>query len=135
MFITENLDPYFDPYFDPFQEAMDHEAGCASEAQNVLAQSRALYPVPNESDKIKALHLEGKFVVARQYEVSCPHTDATLGWATVIVSVHATEAAAIEACGPQAEDEPTEGAPFVYSPPAPLPVTPAPAHAGDEIPF
>lgn len=75
--------------FDAYQEAMDHEAGCASELQNAFRQSKAEMLIRDETPKITGLRAAGAYVITNEFPVFCPRTDAVLGTSRVVVTTAA----------------------------------------------
>ena len=123
-----------------YYEALDEEMGdgYSNESQRAFAHSRNTIEIRNDRNKINALVAAGRFVVANHYPAFCPHTDAILGEATVIVSDHATREEANAAFDLLAADADSD---FYYSvEPFERPAAPAVHYTSavdltDECPF
>jgi hypothetical protein len=89
-------------YFEAVREQEEDQYNGSSytnELQQVFEQSRRKADLRSDTERIKALTAQGKFVLFSECEICCPSTDALIGVINRVVSVHDTEEAAWEAAG------------------------------------
>lgn len=111
--------------------------GYRNEFQRSYANSRNTIPNRDESSKIDVLVAEGKFVVYRLVEISCPITDGMIRVEQRVSSIHDTYVAASEAAhGSNGEFDDMTGIAMAQQPVA---ITEVPftfdTELSDEIPF